>query len=286
MSRIDDDWQKKSGWYLLRLLSFLLIGYLLLMLVVLIFQRRLIYFPTKIPADAIESVAAGHGFMPWKNAAGEIIGWKISANSKPTGSVLLVHGNAGCALSRDYLAQPIHDAAAVDVFVLEYPGYGARAGSPGKDNFLKAAETAFQMLPTNVPRYVVSESIGTGVATGLANKHPAAIAGLALFVPYHSLAAVAQRQMWFLPSYLLLLDRFQPEEDLRQYHGPIKFVIAGADEIIGPASGLRLADRYSGLKEVQVIAGAHHNEVAGQTPDWWQKVFAFWQKNAPNADRR
>src|ERR1039457_6094983 len=180
-----------------RVLQLLVIAYLLIVLAVLIFQRRLIYFPTKIPAEVIESVAAEHGFVPWKNPTGQIIGWKIPASGAATGSVLIVHGNAGCALSRDYLARPIHEAEDVDVFVLEYPGYGARAGSPSKTSFLAAAEESFQLLPADKPKYVVSESIGAGVACELAKCHPTEIAGLALFVPYHNLASVAQRRMWF-----------------------------------------------------------------------------------------
>ena len=271
------DWTK-SGRRFIRLLQLFFIAYLLVVLAVLIFQRRLIYFPTKIPADVIVSVAAEHGFAPWKNPSGDIIGWKMLASGAATGSVLVVHGNAGCALSRDYLAQPIHDAADVDVFVLEYPGYGARPGSPGKSSFIAAAEAAFQLLGTNAPRYVVSESIGTGVACELAKNHPAEIAGLALFVPYSNLAAVAQKQMPFLPAYLLLLDRFNPEECLKSYHGPVKFIIAGADEVIGASSGQRLFDSYAGRKNLQVFPGAHHNDVAGQSAAWWREVFAFWQQ--------
>ena len=58
-----------------------------------------------------------------------------------------------------------------------------------------------------------------------------------------------------------------------------RLFIAGDDEIIGAASGLRLANGYSGPKEIQVFPGAHHNDVAEQTPDWWREVFSFWQKN-------
>ncbi len=261
-----------------RVLQLLVIAYLLIVLVVLIFQRRLIYFPTKIPAEVIESFAAGHGFAPWKNSASEIIGWKMLAKTNATASVLILHGNAGCALSRDYLARPMHDAADVDVFVLEYPGYGARAGSPGKENFVTAAEAAFQMLPTNAPRYVVSESIGAGVACELARNHPAEIAGLALFVPYDNLAAVAQKQMPLLPAYWLLRDRFNPAACLQSFHGPVKVIIAGADEIIGSESGQRLFDGYAGPKNLALMPGARHNEVAEQTPAWWQAVFAFWRE--------
>ena len=135
------------------------------------------------------------------------------------------------------------------------------------------------MLPTGSPRYVVSESIGAGVACELAKAHPKEVAGLALIVPYNNLAAVAQRQMWFLPAYFLLFDRFNPEECLKRYQGPVKFVVAGADEVIGPAPGLRLANGYAGPKELQVFPGAHHNDVSGQPARWWQEVFVFWQSH-------
>jgi len=270
---------RKIGRSFFRVLQLFVIAYLLVVLAVLIFQRRLIYFPTKIPADVIEAVATGHGFLPWKNAAGEIIGWQMPATTTATGSVLIVHGNAGCALSRDYLARPIHEAAAVDVFVLEYPGYGARGGSPGKASFIAAAEAAFEMLPKNLPRYVVSESIGAGVACELAQRHPAEIAGLALFAPYQNLAAVAQRQMWFLPAYWLLRDRFNPAECLQNYRGPVEFIVAGADEIIAPRFGQGLFAGYGGPKNLQLIPGARHNEIAEQSPVWWREVFAFWRRS-------
>ncbi|MGD0209005.1 MAG: hypothetical protein ABSC89_15510 [Verrucomicrobiota bacterium] len=265
----------------IRVLQLLVIVYLLIVLAALIFQRRLIYFPTKIPADMVIPAAAEHGFVPWKNPAGQIIGWKLPATSSPVASVLITHGNAGCAIDRDYLAGPIHYAAPVDVYVLEYPGYGSREGSPDKRSFLAAAEEAFGLLTNGLPKYLVSESIGAGVACYLAKAHPTEIAGLVLFMPYHDLASVAQRKMPWLPAYLLLLDRFNPAVCLRDYHGPIKIVLAGADEIIPVESGRRLFEGYPGPKNLQIIPGAHHNEIAEQSPAWWKEVFSFWQQNRP-----
>lgn len=262
-----------------RVLITLAIVYLVLCIAVFALQRKLLYIPTKIPADVIVRVAADHGFIPWTNSTGQIIGWKISARGTVAGSVLVVHGNAGCAVGRDYLAQPIHDITNVDVYVLEYPGYGARAGSPSKRSFDAAAEDAFQLLPVALPKFIVSESIGAGVACDLAKNHPTEIAGLALIVPYHNLAAVAQKQFWFLPAYWLLLDRFDPAESLQHYHGPVKIVLAGADEIIGAKSGQRLFDEYAGPKSLQVFPGAHHNDVAAQIPQWWRDVFSFWEQS-------
>ena len=136
------------------------------------------------------------------------------------------------------------------------------------------------MLPARLPKYLVSESLGTGVAGELARRHPADVAGLALLVPYHNLASVAQRHFPFLPAYFLLRDRFNPAESLKSYHGPVEFLIAGNDEILGPATGKKLAEGYAGPKHLQVIPGAHHNDVAAQPAAWWRDVFAFWQKAA------
>ena len=265
----------------LRVLQLLVIAYLFVVLAALIFQRRLIYFPRIIPPALVEPAAAELGFVPWRNPSGQIIGWKFPATSSPVASVLITHGNAGCAIDRGYLAGPIHDAAPVDVYVLEYPGYGARGGAPGKPAFLAAAEEAFGLLTNNLLKYLVSESIGAGLACYLAKTHSANVAGLVLFMPYHDLASVAQRKMPLLPAYLLLLDRFNPAECLRDYRGPLKIVLAGADEIIPVESGRRLFEGYQGPKNLQIIPGARHNDIAEQSPAWWKEVFLFWQQNCP-----
>jgi len=261
-----------------RVLITILIIYGLFCVCVFFFQRNLIYFPTKIPANVIESVAREHGFEPWKNSAGEIAGWRIPASGASIGSVLIVHGNAGCALGRDYIAQPIHSATNVDVYVLEYPGYGARSGSPSKTSMVAAAEEAFKLLPPGLPKYLVSESIGAGVACELAASHTNEISGMVLFVPYDNLATVAQRHMPFLPAYFLLLDRFSPSRCLKNFRGPVQFVVAGADEILGPETGRRLFSNYNGRKNLELIPAAHHNDVSSQSPEWWRETFEFWQK--------
>ncbi len=271
---------KKKFWRrTIRMLVTLGIAYGFLVLAVAVFQRRLIYYPRTIPPALVEQAGTELGFVPWRNPAGQIIGWKLPAVSWPEASVLITHGNAGCALDRDYLARPIHDAAPVDVYVLEYPGYGARAGSPSKTSLLAAGEEAFDLMTNGLPCYLVGESIGGGVACHLAGAHPKQVAGVVLFAPYHDLAAVAQKRMPFLPAYFLLADRFQPARDLARYHGPVKMVVAGSDEIIPASFGRQLFDGYSGPKELQVIPRAWHNDIAGQSSDWWKQVFLFWRQS-------
>lgn len=241
-------------------------------------QRRLLYFPRTCTLTEATVAATASGMEAWRNPGGQIIGWKHAAASQPAeASVLIIHGNAGCALERDYLARPIHEAARADVYELEYPGYGPRTGSPKRATLTAAAIEAFDLLPANRPRYVVSESIGAGPACELIQARREQVAGAAMFVPFHRLSWVAQRKFPILPVGLFLLDRFAPIDALADYRGPIRFVIAGNDEVIPPESGRRLYDAYAGPKELLVVPGAGHNDVASQAVDWWKETFTFWR---------
>lgn len=250
-----------------------LCGYVLLVLCGCAWQRKLLYYPSRYSLAEELQFAAERGFVPWMNSTGAVIGWKFPAAGTATGSVLVVHGNGGAALNRDYFARPIHEAATLDVMVLEYPGYGARAGSPSMKSWLAAGEEAFALLPKDKPIYLVSESLGTGVAAHLARLYPKEIAGMVMFVPYDSLPALAQSKMPLLLPYLFLVDRYQPAAWLKNYRGPVQFVIAGNDEIIPPKFGQRLHDAYAGPKQLLIVPKAAHNEVAEQPPDWWRGVF-------------
>jgi pimeloyl-ACP methyl ester carboxylesterase len=265
-------------WGRLALWTFL-IGYTLVLVGFTLLQRYLIYVPKKISMESAEAAAAETGFVPWRNSAGQLMGWKLPASSVPVGSLLIFHGNAGWALNRAYMTLPIHEAAPLDVYILEYPGFGSREGSPGEKNVLRAADEAFENLPTNLPAYLVSESLGTGAAAHVAQRYPTRVSGIAMFVPYNKLASVAQDHVPFIPAYFLLWDRFNPSEWLKGYHGPVKVIVAGADEIIPPKLGERLYDGYDGPKNLQIISGARHADTTAESPEWWREVLAFWQAN-------
>ena len=144
-------------------------------------------------------------------------------------------------------------------------------------SILAAAEQAFTLLPKQLPVYIVSESLGAGVAAHLAKVNGRDVSGLMFFAPYDKLVSVGQRHMRFLPVSWLLWDRFEPSEWLREYRGPAGFVLAGADQVIPSELGRRLYDSYRGPKRLQLVPGAGHNDVATQSSDWWREAFSFWQ---------
>ena len=146
-------------------------------------------------------------------------------------------------------------------------------------SFLAAGEEAFASLPDRMRIHVVSESLGAGVAAHLAKVYGDRVSGLMMFAPYNNLVSVGQRQMPFLPVALILRDRFNPAEWLKDYRGPLSIMVAGADEVIPADLGRKLHDGYAGPKRLQVVPGAHHNDIAEQSPEWWKEVLSFWQQN-------
>ena len=87
---------------------------------------------------------------------------------------------------------------------------------------------------------VIGESLGSGPACTLA-RAPVQPARMVLIVPFDTLQSVASDHMPFLPTGLLLKDRWDNIAALKEYRGPIFVYAAQWDTIIGPEHGKRLA---------------------------------------------
>lgn len=265
---------------LVRLIVYCAALYLLLCIGCASFQRKLIYFPPRSSPQQIEAYTAWHKLERWKSPSGEPIGWKrLSAVQPSQGQVLIMHGNAGCAFQCDHYADVIQQAAPLDVFIVEYPGYENRPGNPSETGLDAAAEEAFRLLETNRPIYLLGESLGTGVATYLAGKHSNEVAGIVLLGAYNHLSAVAQAHMRILPVTLLLCDRFPSDHYLRTYHGPVAILVAGEDTVVPERFGKRLYDSYDGPKRLWEFPEGNHGTVMMQPPETWKQIIEFWNSH-------
>ena len=244
------------------------------------FQRRLIYFPPHINSGEVDKAAWAAGLERWRDDSGQIIGMKrLSPHQPAAGQVLIVYGNGSWSVCCAHYAREIQDIAALDVFILEYPGYADRGGSPSQKSLFQAAESALRLLSTNQPVYVVGESLGSGVAAYLAGTHPDGIAGIILLSPYNRLTSVAQYHMPFLPVGMLLVDRFPSENYLRQYHGPVGIMVDGQDNVVPEKFGLALYDHYEGPKQLWRFPDGGHIAIMKPAKIFWQEVVDFWQTN-------
>lgn len=245
-------------------------------------QRSMIYFPSKNDSATLAREAAAQGFEPWQNSAGATIGYRNLAppdDPRPPAAILITHGNAGHALHRTGYAAILRAAApdrALSIYLLEYPGYGARSGTPSQPDFLNAVNEALSTIPKDIPLILLGESIGTGVASATAATHHDRISGLLLLTPFDSLANVAQHHYPLLPARWIMRDQYTSEDWLKNYRGPIAIILAANDTIVPAKFGQKLHDTYAGPKKLIIADQADHNDLLHTLPpSAWQEALQF-----------
>jgi uncharacterized protein len=252
--------------------------YLLICAACATFQRRLLYFPSVFTHEQVDQMAQEVGLERWTNSAGQFIGLKRPSPKQPAdGSVMIMYGNGSTAVGCEHYANDIQSVAAFDIFILEYPGYEDRPGSPSQGSLFSAANGAFQMLPNNRPIYLVGESLGTGVASYLAGTYSNKIAGVILISPFDNLTDVAQNHFPLLPVRLLIVDRFTSGKNLRQYHGQLGITVDGKDSVVPEKFGLRLYNGYPGPKKLWEFQEGGHCQIMEPPSKFWNEVVEFWQ---------
>ena len=241
---------KKQSVLRIALIILFLYGALAIMLTAL--QRKLLFFPSHH--------AQSFGLEAWKKGE-EVIGF-LRRRPQPKAIWLMMHGNGGQAADRVY-ALPSFPAED-NVYLLEYPGYGKRAGTPSRASFDAAAVEAYQLLRAMYPKLplcVVGESIGSGAASFLASQHPPP-EKVILVVPYDRLANVAARRFPFLPIRWMLRDDWDNIASLRDYRGHIEIFAARDDEIIPYDHAKNLADHLPHAK-LHTLSGSHNDWSVG-----------------------
>jgi uncharacterized protein len=223
------------------------------------FQRRLLYFPERYGEVKALAEARRRGLAPWRDAQGALVGWRAAARGTLRARLLVLHGNAGSALDRLHYAAALAPRG-VEVFLLEYPGYGSRPGAPSLPALSVAAAAGVRALAALGPEPVLllGESLGTGVAARAIALEPSLVRGLALVTPYARMAEVGRLHYPFLPG-AILRDRWSPLDDLAAWEGPTAVVVAGRDEVVTPAQGRRLYDSLRGPKRLWEQPQAGHN---------------------------
>jgi uncharacterized protein len=204
-------------------------------------QRRLLYYPCEITVENARPAAAKAGFQPWTNARSEFIGWYRANPARPaTRRILLIHGNAGCATGWFHYADGFQSVEPTDFYILEYPGYGGRPGSPSQSSILRAADEAFQSVPQDCSIFLVGESLGTGPACYLGGKYNGRVGGVFLVAPYNNMKAAAHAHLPIFPVKWMLRDKYPSDYWLKSYHGPLAVLLAQNDTVIPCELGQKL----------------------------------------------
>lgn len=237
-----------------------------LLAVLWVFQRHLIYLPSRGPVPPAGQVLAGARDVTLRTADGLQLGaWFVAATGPDRGiAVLVAAGNAGDRSLRAPLARSLADRG-FDVLLFDYRGYGGNPGSPTEHGLgldVRAARR-FLVAENGVPPERIlyyGESLGAAVVVELATEHPPA--GLVLRSPFVDLASVAREHYPFLPVGVLLRDRYPLADQLATVRVPTTVVYGTRDSIVSPAQSRRVAEVAAGPTRLVAVDGADHNDLA------------------------
>ncbi len=256
--------------------SFLSVGMLLLAFVLIVAtivlrQDRLLYFPTRALASGPLAFGLRAEELSLRAEDGvPLHGWWIKGEGRR--ALLFFHGNAGNAADRLERARVLNRRFGLDIFLVDYRGYGRSGGSPSEDGlyrdgravYLEAVHRGF-----GADRIILfGESLGSAVAIQLALDRPCG--ALVLETPFLSIPAMAREHYPFVPAFLIRA-RFDNEAKLALVTAPTLLIVAERDEIAPPSHGRRLFELARGPKQLFVVPGAHHNDtylVGGET--YWR----------------
>ena len=262
--------------FIFRLLRILAGVYLGVIVIMLIFQNRFIYFPdTDVSATP---AAVGLSFEPVAFAADDgvaLTGWFVPAEDTRA-TVLFCHGNAGNISHRLNTLTAFHRLG-LDVFIFDYRGYGESAGKPSEAGLYRDADAAWRWL-TKVRRVapdriiIVGRSLGGAVAAHLARERsPRA---LALESAFTSMADLGAHIYPWLPVRWILRSQFDTAEAISELTCPVLIVHSPDDRIVPYRFGRKLFEGAPEPKTFLEIAGGHNDGF-----ETWGEIYADgWQK--------
>jgi pimeloyl-ACP methyl ester carboxylesterase len=230
---------------------------------------RLILFPTTAPIDAAD---AGRKAIRFQNGELEIwIAQSQQARQQGRADVFILrfYGNADRADRWAAVEAKMWSDRAIEIWGMNYPGFGGSTGPPRLARIGPAAVAAFDGLKRYAgerPIVAYGTSIGATAALHLAASRPSAIAGLILHNP-PPLRQLILRQFGWWNLWLLAgpvawriprdLDSIAKASTSR---APAIFLLADKDEIVAPRFHRLVVDAYAGEKRVIALRGAYHDD--------------------------
>lgn len=227
------------------------------MLVLMLFQRRLIYHPHQVDAINPEAAQLPPGrvrTISMQTTDGLTLnGWHVLAEDATavtdddadaalkSGRPVLLYfsGNAANRVNRAYKFRTLAGLGA-EIVVFDYRGYGENPGSPSEAKLADDAQSAWRYLTQTrgVPAdciVIYGESLGGGVATRLAAdlcQSQTPPAGLVLSATFSELTAAAHYHFPFLPVSWLLVDRYASQQRISQVTCPLLQLHGRRDSIV------------------------------------------------------
>ncbi len=243
------------------LLLVLALFYALLLIGLFLGQDRMIFKARKGLTATPEDLGLEYSQETLTTSDGERINGWFLPRPESRYCLLFFHGN------RDSLSEVVDSlqkfhSIGLNVFAIDYRGYGLSSGRPGEQGLYRDAETAWTYLIEHrglLPEQVIvhGRSLGAAVAAYIGSQHhPAA---LILESTFTSMRALARRHYPLVPGQWLLRASFPTLSRMTEITSPVLIIHSRADEFIPFSHGQALFDAAQEPKSLLEISGPHYD---------------------------
>lgn len=275
---------------MISLIAIVLSIYLIACLLLYKIQAKFIFFPSR-DID-LKPLELGMNYQDiWlpvtteKKAEIKIHGWWIpAASSNKINKVLLyLHGN-GCNISANLRHANRFHQLGLDVLIIDYCGYGLSTDIfPNEKQIYRDVATAWDYLVNqrgidSKSILIYGHSLGGAIAIDLAVKYPY-MTGLIIegsFTSIREMVNYRNRLYRIFPINFLLHQKFDSINKIAKLTMPILFIHGTEDEVIPLTVGQKLFAAKQGPKQLYLVPGAGHNNLATIAgAEYLEKVASF-----------
>jgi hypothetical protein len=249
-----------------------IVSYLCLCLALLIWQNRLIFFPS-VPLEATpDQVGLSYQdvtipVLTWQGKLAQLHGWWIPNPTSPD-VLLYLHGNAGNIGVNLGPVQTFYKAG-FSVLAIDYRGYGQSKGDfPKESEVYRDAQAAWKYLVNNrgIPPqhiFLYGHSLGGAIAIDLAVRHP--VAGVIVDSTFTSMRDMARYHPIYnlFPIELILTQRFDSLAKLSLLKSPLLVIHGTEDRKVPTSLGRILFESATVPKKLFLIPCADHENTMG-----------------------
>lgn len=265
--------------------------YLVLVVLLLIFERSMVFLPQigrhsgdwappGLPVENVALTTADHLTLH---------AWWIPAPAAEF-TLVMFHGNAADLPDRADIYRFFH-ALPVNILAVDYRGYGRSEGSPTEAGVYLDARAAYDHLTAQraiPPRRIIAfgASLGSAVAADLAAERE--VAAVILEAPFPSAPAVARRVYPFLPGIgWLMRTRLDTASKLARVRSPVLILHCTRDPVIAFALGeATFAAAREPRRFVRLDAACHEDGCLAAPQPYRAAVLSFLQEVKAAAGQR
>lgn len=225
--------------------------YILAGILLFVFQRDFLYFPTEKTTHPFE--------IKQFSISKETIDVIVLNNGKDN-AIIYFGGNGESVVSNapDFTKIfPQHT-----VYLVNYRGYSGSTGFPTEQSLYSDAQHIYDGIVNQHKKIsVIGRSLGTGIVTFLAAKRE--IHKMVLVTPYDSIEHIAQDYYPIYPMSLLLKDKYNSSQQIKYIKSETLIILAENDTVIPSKYSTRLIEAFPPSQvTVEVIIGAGHNNLS------------------------